>query len=639
MLPEEPDHTLGGDEVATRVDRNECEPLGLDRLAAPFETVDERDDAGDGVSRVAQLGGGLQRGAARRHHVFEQHDARAGREATVALEQALGAVVLGVLAHVDRVEGRAALEAGHGDGAGEWATSKLDARDGRARAERAERGEHLLADERVPLGRQDRLLAIDEEVALATRGEHHPLALERARPQKLEQPGARPFGAVHHRSALLLLRDLALGPLEHRDDRGRGAPGAGVRRAGSLGACGRRGHLGLRGRGCTRGRVRALGRVGGRDGGGAGGRLGAGAGGGRAFLAGFDVAAHEGADSDGDTGGAKVADDAGAVLEENRFVGHEIALDRAANDELAALDAGAHHAVQRERHVARHRDLAVDEALYLDVARAVDPPADARGLADDRDVGRHGQTSMSTLPLNWAPSAIVTRAAFTLPMTREPDWRSTRSDAVTLPVSDPPTTSEPPCTSASTVAPCSMVTASLAVNLPRTVPATTTSSSVEISPSMVMPAPMIVLAMVSPFQRRAEARPRDSPCEAPPSSGGNSNSQSRRPAKRAPSSIATAVPCKSPRTRALGPRRTGPVAATLPSSVPAMVTAPAPTDGLVTVAPSAMVKSPRTLTSPSTWPSMTRSPVPVMRPRTRAPREMRASDSPELRPPWTGVRG
>ena len=49
--------------------------------------------------------------------------------------------------------------------------------------------------------------------------------------------------------------------------------------------------------------------------------------------------------------------------------------------------------------------------------------------------------SMSTLPLNEAPSAMVSREALTSPMTRPPAWMSTRSLVVTLPVTLPATLS------------------------------------------------------------------------------------------------------------------------------------------------------------------------------------------------------
>jgi hypothetical protein len=64
---------------------------------------------------------------------------------------------------------------------------------------------------------------------------------------------------------------------------------------------------------------------------------------------------------------------------------------------------------------------------------------------------------------------------------------STRSCAVTLPVSAPPTASDCALTSASTTEPASRVIGPSALSFPRTVPATSTSSSDVISPSMMSP--------------------------------------------------------------------------------------------------------------------------------------------------------
>src|SRR5579859_6766647 len=101
----------------------------------------------------------------------------------------------------------------------------------------------------------------------------------------------------------------------------------------------------------------------------------------------------------------------------------------------------------------------------------------------------------------------------------------------------------------------------------------------------------VVVPSGKPAQRRAAAgrarASREAPPPPPPSSGGSSNSQSRRPEKRAPSSIDTALPRRLPRTREPATRRTGPLAATSPSSAPAMVTVCASTASLVTLAPSA----------------------------------------------------
>ncbi len=243
---------------------------------------------------------------------------------------------------------------------------------------------------------------------------------------------------------------------------------------------------------------------------------------------------------------------------------------------------------------------------------------------------------MSTLPLNWAPSAMVTRAAFTLPMTRAPCCRSTRSArghvAREGAGDDERAAGDVGLDGRAVLDGDAFLGGELAAH----VPATTTSSSVVISPSIVIPAPMTVLAMgVSVLsrvcQRRAVGRPRVSARDEPPSSGGRSNSQSSRPEKRAPSSMATALPRRLPRTRAPETRRTGPDGrhVTLERAADGDRLG---LDGLAGDAspPSAMVRSPRMARSPSTWPSMSRSPSPWIRPRTRAPLPMRAA-CPSLR--------
>ena len=130
---------------------------------------------------------------------------------------------------------------------------------------------------------------------------------------------------------------------------------------------------------------------------------------------------------------------------------------------------------------------------------------------------------MSTLPLNWAPSAIVTRAAFTLPMTRaaglEVDALVGRDVARERARDDQRPADDVGLDGRAVLDRDALFGRQLAAHGT----ATTTSSSVVISPSIVIPAPMTVLAMdlsVVP-QRRADARdPRASPREAPPSSGG-----------------------------------------------------------------------------------------------------------------------
>ena len=128
---------------------------------------------------------------------------------------------------------------------------------------------------------------------------------------------------------------------------------------------------------------------------------------------------------------------------------------------------------------------------------------------------------MSTLPLNWAPSAIVTRAALTLPMTRAPDWRSTRSLAVTLPVSVPATDQRAArhvgLHGRAVLDGDALLGRELAAHRAR-------DDDVFVGRDLALDRDACADDRARhgclPFQRRADARPRASPCEAPPSSGG-----------------------------------------------------------------------------------------------------------------------
>src|SRR5690606_35177565 len=119
---------------------------------------------------------------------LENHDRQARAHRAVVLDELPRAVVLLLLTDVEGIEGPALLEADEGHGAREGAAAELDARDGLAGRELVQRLVHELADEGVALGRENRLLAVDEEVALAARGQNHALPLEGALAQELDQP-------------------------------------------------------------------------------------------------------------------------------------------------------------------------------------------------------------------------------------------------------------------------------------------------------------------------------------------------------------------------------------------------------------------------------------------------------------------
>src|SRR5690606_4106578 len=86
-----------------------------------------------------------------------------------------------------------------------------------------------LADQRVTFRRQDRLLAVDEKIALLAGGEDHPTPLEAALAQKVDQTLA--LFLVHPRALLFFLR--ARAPF-----RSAGTTGGGGLRAPWLGAGG-----------------------------------------------------------------------------------------------------------------------------------------------------------------------------------------------------------------------------------------------------------------------------------------------------------------------------------------------------------------------------------------------------------------
>src|ERR1700722_16087133 len=174
--------------------------------------------------------------------------------------------------------------------------------------------------------------------------------------------------------------------------------------------------------------------------GGARGRLRARTGSG-ARLACLHVAANEGARADGDARRPYVADDTSPLFQKPRLFPGQVTFYRSADDEPAGPDVCADESLGFDRHLAVDGHVPVDAPVNLEGNRTghatgdVCPPPNPRdvchgrssrvvgGVLDGVEMGGH--TSMSTLPLNWAPSAIVMRVAFTLPTTRAPACRST----------------------------------------------------------------------------------------------------------------------------------------------------------------------------------------------------------------------
>lgn len=143
---------------------------------------------------------------------------------------------------------------------------------------------------------------------------------------------------------------------------------------------------------------------------------------------------HAGAFLDSDARSGDVALDLCGPLEDDGFGSSELPRDRAAHGDARAADVPADGSLLAERDIASDVNVTFYAPQNLDRTFAPDIAADDGRLANDGSFCHLCHTSMSTLPLNEAPSAIVKRDAFTSPMRRPPAWMSTRSSAVTFPV-------------------------------------------------------------------------------------------------------------------------------------------------------------------------------------------------------------
>src|SRR5258706_13473602 len=124
-----------------------------------------------------------------------------------------------LFANVERGKRTALLETHQRHRARQWAAAQLDTGDGLTRRQAVECLEHELAHQRVALGGEDRLLAVDEEVALPTGSQRHLLLLERALLEKRDEAGA---GNAHP----VRVRRAAPAPLLQAGTPGRGGPRA-----------------------------------------------------------------------------------------------------------------------------------------------------------------------------------------------------------------------------------------------------------------------------------------------------------------------------------------------------------------------------------------------------------------------------
>src|ERR1700722_1347044 len=356
-------------------------------------------------------------------------------------------------------------------------------------------------------------------------------------------------------------------------------------------------------------------------------------------CAGIDEPANERPRSDGHSRGAHVADDASAVLEHDALVGREIPLHRAADDHSPTVHTGADHAAAVERDVAAHGDLTLDVALHFEIDGAGDATAHARRATDDGKLGRlrrHGSHVHVDVALELGsvgdghPRGLDVaddpRALLQIDALGGGDVARERPRDDELPACHVGLDGR------AVLDGHAVLRGELAAERARhddvlggrdlAFDGDSCADDRARHEASVSLCPPSAVRYPDSAQRRTVPRPRASLRDEPPSSAGRSNSQSSRPEKRAPSSMATALPRRLPRTFAPGTSRTGPVALTSPSRVPPMVTDWASMALLVRLPPSAMVRSPRMARSPSTLPSMSRSPSPWMRPRTRAPLPM-----------------
>jgi len=126
-------------------------PFALDRPAAAFLAVHDREHAEDGSPRRAHGRRGLERGRARRHHILDDDDRHPHLEAT--LDATSRPVRLRGFAHGERVHRRACPRRCTCDRVGDGVRSERQAADRcRAPAGVRDRLQAKLADQGEPLG-------------------------------------------------------------------------------------------------------------------------------------------------------------------------------------------------------------------------------------------------------------------------------------------------------------------------------------------------------------------------------------------------------------------------------------------------------------------------------------------------------
>ena len=107
--------------------------------------------------------------------------------------------------------------------------------------------------------------------------------------------------------------------------------------------------------------------------------------------------------------------------DENRFGSRDVALHGATDHDSCTRYGADNDGARTESQIASHTDVTLDATQNLQGAIAPNVAANDRGAAYHRYV-RHlvSHTSMSTLPRNDAPSAMVRRLALTSPISRPP---------------------------------------------------------------------------------------------------------------------------------------------------------------------------------------------------------------------------
>src|SRR6185312_4135872 len=228
-----------------------------------------------------------------------------------------------------------------------------------------------------------------------------------------------------------------------------------------------------------------------------------------------DAPAKGGAVVDDDLGRGQIADHAAVGRDLDALFGGHVADEDTADARRLDLDVGLDDARVLDEQRLRRRDLRFDAPFDDEILVAAQLALDDDRRADRRGRRRlavlglavvslgHQSTPISMLPLNFAPSAMTTRGALMSPTILPSLRTSTRSEALTLPVSMPLTARFLVVMLASTLPELSTVRSRRETILPWMRPWMTRSSSPSISPSISTVGPSTVAdlspSIVNPF--------------------------------------------------------------------------------------------------------------------------------------------